>query len=100
MDVQLLYFDDCPNWTLADERLRHALRLLGRTDVSLTYRRIETEEEAEAVGFHGSPTILVDDRDPFDSAGAGGALCCRVYRTPAGPAGTPTVQQLVGALSY
>ena len=30
MRVQLLYFDECPNWQLADTRLREALEALGR----------------------------------------------------------------------
>ena len=29
MDVGLLYFEDCPNWRLADARLREALASLG-----------------------------------------------------------------------
>ena len=33
VDMQLLYFDGCPNWRLAEDRLRAALRRVGETAV-------------------------------------------------------------------
>jgi hypothetical protein len=93
MPIQLLYFDGCPNWQLTDERLREALGRIGRDD-RVEYWRVQTPEEADATGFHGSPTLLVNGRDPFPAAGNVG-LACRVYPTPDGPAGAPTVEQLV-----
>jgi hypothetical protein len=51
------------------------------------------------VGFRGSPTVLVDGRDPFlDRDSPVGRLACRVDRTEDGLAGAPTVDQLVAAL--
>src|SRR5690349_15174220 len=38
VDVTLLYLDDCPNWQVADERLRQALALAGRDDVRVERR--------------------------------------------------------------
>lgn len=46
------------------------------------------------MGFHGSPSILVDGVDVFAGAGAGLDLSCRLYQTPDGPAGAPSVDQL------
>jgi hypothetical protein len=51
------------------------------------------------VGFHGSPSILVDGIDVFAGPDAGVGLSCRVYRTPDGPAGAPTIEQLRAALA-
>jgi len=51
------------------------------------------------VGFHGSPSILVDGVDLFAEPGAGVGLSCRVYRTPEGLSGAPTVEQLRAALA-
>lgn len=93
MPIQLLYFDGCPNWQITDERLREALGRIGRDD-RVEYRRVQTPEEADAMGFHGSPTLLVNGSDPFPATGNVG-LACRVYPTPDGPAGAPTVDQLV-----
>ena len=60
---------------------------------------METPEEAERLAFIGSPTILVDGRDPFASGNEPSALACRVFTTPDGRAGCPTVEQLVEVLS-
>jgi len=96
MDITLLYFDDCPNWQVTDQRL--APIAAERADVMVTRHRVETLEEAERVGFHGSPSILVDGVDLFPEPGAGVGLSCRVYRTPEGLSGAPTVEQLRAAL--
>ena len=96
MDVSLLYFDDCPNWKLADQRL--AAIVIERPAVVVTRHRVETVDEAERLGFHGSPSILVDGVDVFAEPGAGVGLSCRVYRTPDGLAGAPTMEQLRAAL--
>ncbi len=93
----MLYFDDCPNWQIADQRL--AAIAAGRADVVVTRHRIDTVQDAERVGFHGSPSILVDGVDLFPEPSAGVGLSCRVYRTPEGLSGSPTTEQLRAALS-
>jgi len=98
VNVTLLYFDGCPSWRVADRRLREALTLVGHRDVRVEHRQVNTPEEAEAVQFHGSPTLLVDGHDPFAPENAPVGLSCRLYRTPHGLAGSPTVQQLSEAL--
>ena len=95
MDVTLLYFDGCPNWELADRRLT---TLTDEFDLDVTRRKVESPEEAEQLGFRGSPTVLVDGRDPFAGDEDPVGLSCRIYQTPAGPAGSPTTDQLRAAL--
>jgi hypothetical protein len=97
--VELLYLDDCPSWRLAEERLTAALRLANRPDVRVVRRRVATEEQATALGFFGSPTVLVDGRDPLATGGESVGLACRVFRTAAGLKGAPTIEQLVEAVS-
>lgn len=96
MTVTVLYFDGCPNWRTADARLAALAEELG---FRVVHRRVETPEEAERVGLRGSPTILVDGRDPFVSGEEPAGLVCRVYATPAGLAGAPTTEQLRAALA-
>jgi protein-disulfide isomerase len=96
MDISLLYFDDCPNWKIADERL--AAIAAERTGLTVRRHVVATLEEAERLGFRGSPSILVNGVDVFAEPDAGVGLSCRVYRTPDGLAGVPTVQQLRAAL--
>lgn len=95
-DVTLRYFDGCPNWKVAKERIETALGQLGGGR-AVRLERVETPQQADELGFRGSPTILIDGRDPFDAAGPTG-LSCRVYRTDAGMEGAPSVDQLVGVL--
>lgn len=96
--VILRYFDGCPNWQTAYERLRAVLRDEGMAEVEPMLERVETPEDAERLRFAGSPTILIDGVDPFEIAGAAFGLTCRVYRTSEGLAGSPTGEQLRAAL--
>jgi hypothetical protein len=95
MKVDLLYFEDCPHWKTADQRLRE---LATEGGFELRHRLVATPEEARAAGFRGSPTILVDGRDPFVSDEQPFGFSCRMYQTPDGPAGSPTIEQLRMAL--
>jgi hypothetical protein len=99
MDLTLLYFDGCPNWALARDRLQEAMRHAGLDERSLACHPVATTEEAEAVGWRGSPTILVDGRDPFGGESAPVGFACRWYQTPAGPDGAPSTEQLLGVLA-
>ena len=91
MRVTLQFFDDCPSWRTTDQRLRLLADELG---FDLDHRRVETPEDAEALAFRGSPTVLVDGRDPFARGDEPVGLSCRLYPTPDGPAGSPTIEQL------
>jgi hypothetical protein len=98
MQVSLLYFADCPTWSLARQRLRqHWISLDGPTPMSDSYRW-ETEAEATAVRFAGSPTFVADGVDLFGHGAADGALTCRMYVAAGGLAGVPTIEDLVAAL--
>jgi hypothetical protein len=96
MDITLLYFDDCPNWQVADQRL--AMIAAGNADIAVSRHRVDTLEEAERLDFHGSPSILVDGVDVFAQPGAGVGLSCRVYPTPDGLSGAPSMEQLHAAI--
>jgi predicted RNA-binding Zn-ribbon protein involved in translation (DUF1610 family) len=98
MRFELQHIDDCPNWEVASERLREALVATGHGNDPVAVRTVRDADEAERMGFAGSPTIHADGIDLFTTGDEGGALACRVYRTPAGLAGAPTVEQLVDAI--
>ena len=59
---------------------------------------VDTPEAAQAVGFHGSPSIHIDGVDPFADLNAPVGLTCRIYRTPTGAAASPERSQLRAAL--
>ncbi len=97
MDVWLLYFDGCPNWQETDHRLQEAIAVAGQV-VRLEYVKVATPADAERLRFRGSPTVLVNGADPFADEDAPIGLSCRVFKTPDGLRGSPTVEQLVEVL--
>ena len=100
MIVILLHVDGCPSLQVAQDRLVRALDLLGRGDVTVEQHRVTSDEEAQRIGFRGSPTIVVDGVDLFPGAPDGPfGLSCRLYPTEDGLAGSPTLDQLVRALA-
>ncbi|MDO8732668.1 MAG: thioredoxin family protein [Actinomycetota bacterium] len=99
MRVTLMYFKDCPNWLVAANNLQQALNVDQLAGSAIDIVEVTTQEQADELGFAGSPTIFVDDRDLFaDQAGAPG-LACRLYSTGTGFAGAPTVEQITAALA-
>lgn len=97
VDIELLYFDSCPNWQVARDRIAQALAETGNAGTPITLRTIDTPDEAEREAFPGSPTIRIDGVDACGPA-TGVGLTCRVYQTADGPAGAPTVADLVAAI--
>jgi len=95
MDLEILHIDDCPNWREAGDRLREALACAGLGEMPIGFRLLRTAEDAAGTGFAGSPTITVDGTDLFPSNGRTSDLACRIYVTPSGLAGLPTVDQLI-----
>jgi hypothetical protein len=81
MKVELLWWEGCPSTEGALAAVREALSELGLSGVEVHAREIETDDDAQAAGFVGSPTILIDGED-FVPAAADESigLSCRVYR--------------------
>lgn len=92
------YFDGCPNWQRTVELVRQALSAAGEPESALTLQAVQIAEEADRVGFRGSPTVLVEGTDPFAEPTAPVGLSCRVFPTPDGIVGAPTLEQLTAAL--
>ena len=98
MNIELRYFDDCPNWQETRTSVLNVLDELG-LEATVTTRLVETHDEAIALGFQGSPTIIVDGVDPFAVPDAPIGLACRIYRTETGMAGFPSSDQLKAVLA-
>ena len=94
MKITIQFFDGCPHWKLAEQRLLHAMSDLAREDVEITYQRVDSPEDAERLAFHGSPTFLVGGRDVFARREMDVNFGCRVYETEEGTQGVPSVAQL------
>ena len=76
MEVRILYFDDCPNVGLAEERVRDLAA--GDPEIRVARQRVADPADAAAAGLHGSPTILIEGVDPFVEAGTGASWDCQV----------------------
>lgn len=98
MIITVQHFNDCPNWLTTVERVAHAIEQT-ETDFVFNLQLINTPEAAEEHSFRGSPTLLIDGIDPFADPDAPIGLACRVYQTPDGLAGSPTVEQITSAIT-
>ncbi len=98
MVIELLVVPDCPNEHPARQALQKAAELAGLSAPPMTVTVIDSDAQAQRRGFVGSPTFLFDGTDPFAVPGGPAGLTCRVYSTPDGLAGAPTVDQLRDAL--
>ena len=90
-----MHWEGCPSTDEALQLLDEVLA--GRAEVVV--REVTTQEEAEELGFPGSPTILVDGRD-VDPAGSKvrARLACRIYHVDGRSSPVPSREQLEAAL--
>jgi hypothetical protein len=99
-EIELLWWEGCPSTERALGELREALADVGMGDAPVQMREIQSDADAQRVGFAGSPTILVDGVDLVPAANDEPAgLSCRVYRRRDGRiAPTPDPDDLREAL--
>ena len=90
VDIELLMVRDCPHQAAAVE-LVHTALADTRITASVTTTVVATLDDAERLGFVGSPTIRIDGRDPFAQPDAHIGIACRIYSTPDGLAGVPSL---------
>ena len=80
-------------------QLRALLDAAG-VDEPIHLRRVDTDADAQAHHFLGSPTVRVDgaDVDPGAADRTDFGLQCRLYRATAGLRGTPPDDLITAAL--
>lgn len=93
MKIELLYFDGCPSWQIALENLKRVLHEEGITE-TVNVVEIVNDEQAGQEKFLGSPSIRIDRHDLWFEQRENYSLSCRVYATPEGVKGWPTVEML------
>ncbi|MGB7539509.1 MAG: hypothetical protein WBM17_13300 [Anaerolineales bacterium] len=93
MKIDLLYFHGCPSWQDALENLKAALAAEGlEADIHLV--KLVNDEDATRLKFLGSPSFQVNGVDLWQEERKRYYLCCRVYSTPQGMKGAPTIGML------
>jgi hypothetical protein len=98
--VEILYFEDCPNYEQTQELVEAAAAELGlKPTIELV--NVPDGVAAARLRFLGSPTVRVDGEDV--ELGATDrrefALACRVYRTATGLAPHPDGDWIRSALA-
>jgi alkylmercury lyase-like protein len=97
MEVLLLSVPECPGAALLEARLAEAL--VQGPAPRIRRRMVRDGAQAVALGMAGSPTLLLDGRDPFAEPGRQPSLSCRLYRHDDGRLeGAPSTAQLRRAL--
>jgi hypothetical protein len=93
MKIDLLYIDDCPSWKGGLKNLESALRAEG-LKASIRLVKVPDEVAAARLKFLGSPSFCVDGKDLWPAVRKRYDLNCRVYSTPQGLRGAPTMEML------
>ena len=99
MQVELFYFDGCPNHEAALSVVSEALDSLG-VQASVTGVRVVDDSDAVGKRFLGSPSIRIDGRDleVSDETDAGYSMRCRRYRDGDRIVGYPPKDLVLSAL--
>ncbi|HEV2114443.1 MAG TPA: hypothetical protein VGR48_00360 [Terriglobales bacterium] len=95
MKIEVLYVPGCPNCEPAVERVRKTL-LEEAAQGEIRLVAINSQAEANALLFPGSPTIRVNGNDVEAQPGPTPSLACRLY---ANRSGLPSEEMLRAAIS-
>ena len=98
MQVEVLAVPNCPHAEPATAAVRRVLDELGLNHVHVITTLVTTQEQAEQLNFVGSPTVMIDGRDPFADPGQSPGLACRLYRDETTLTGMPPENQIRNAL--
>jgi hypothetical protein len=93
MKIELLHIDDCPSWQEGLKNLKTALEAEGlEADIRVVH--VQDDVEAARLKFIGSPSFCLDGEDLWPEERKRYNLNCRIYATPQGLKGCPTVDML------
>jgi hypothetical protein len=96
--VELLVVQDCPHLEQARQDLQSVLGR-GIIEVPIQLIFVGSLDDAEFLGFQGSPTIRVNGDDVVPAPDLPIALACRVYRDAEGRAlGSPPIESIRAAV--
>lgn len=80
----VLGWSGCPTTSGIEAWITEACAEAGVARPPIAIHFVETQEEADARHFVGSPTFVVEGRDLFPNATSTPALTCRIYILPDG----------------
>jgi hypothetical protein len=89
LEVELLLVADCPHEAAAIDLIRHALDDVGLLGAPFKTRTVTSQQQADELGFTGSPTILSNGIDPFAQPRLPPSLACSPLPNPGRTSGHP-----------
>ena len=100
MNIEVLYFEGCPNHLPALEMVRETLSSLGRQD-EIHQVEVRTQADADTTAFVGSPSIRINgaDIEPWARTAKAFGLSCRTYLDGSHRSGVPSRELLRRAIS-
>lgn len=93
MQIDLLYFEGCPSWKPALLNVQKAIEM-DEIPAEIRLIKIESSEQAQQERFLGSPSFRVNGIDLWPEERDHYTLSCRVYQTPEGLKGSPSIEML------
>lgn len=93
MIIELLYIEGCPSWQNGLENLKIALRE-EETNALVSTIKVKDNDHAARLKFLGSPSFRIDGKDLWPEERPSYSISCRIYKTPAGLKGWPSVAML------
>ena len=97
MKIELRYFEGCLSWQAGLDNFRSTLRAEG-LDVPVELVEVLNDDDATRKKFLGSPSFRVNGVELWDYKRDTYSWSCRVYATPNGMKGSPTVSMLREAI--
>ena len=96
--VELLVVEDCPHQEQAQRDLESVLDR-GIIEVPIQVIYVTSVDDAEFLGFQGSPTIRINGDDVVPQPNLPVALGCRIYRdADGGTRGSPPIDAIRAAV--
>ncbi len=80
-NIELVFFEGCPNVGSARENLRSALHSAGE-DPTWTEWDLGLDSTPKHLASHGSPTVLIGGRDVTGNTTGAAAMACRADGVP------------------
>lgn len=99
VQIQILYFPDCPIYKELKKLVKEVVQELG-IDTDLELINIQTKEDTEKYHFTGSPGLRINgkDIDPLTKDAPVVLKSCKIYRTEEGMKMIPTKKMIKDAL--
>jgi hypothetical protein len=95
--IEVHYTTDCTSWQRTAQMLAQAANELSLS-VMISSRPVASDREAMELGFIGSPTVLINDVDPWPMPDAPAGLRLRPYFGAEGMLDAPSYEMIRSAL--